>query len=58
MKANKVIPENFIAVPAGGRGASASACADLTNQLQCGWAIVRYCRIPVDGGGGHHALYC
>ena len=23
--------------PAGGRGASVSACADLTNQLQCCW---------------------
>ena len=23
--------------PTGGRGASASACADLTNQLQCCW---------------------
>ena len=45
---------------AGGRGASVSACADLTNQLQCCWvdpacAWKKHwhsnCRLPVDGGG-------
>ena len=45
---------------AGGRGASVSACADLTNQLQCCWvdpacAWIKHwhsnCRLPVDGGG-------
>ena len=54
--------------PAGGRGASVSACADLTNQLQCCWVdpayvlgkntdtgIVGY---QWTGVGGHHALYC
>ena len=48
-------------LPAGGWGASASACADLTNQLQCCWvdpacAWIKHwhsnCRLPVDGGGG------
>ena len=43
-------------------GASVSACADLTNQLQCCWVdpaactwIKHWhsnCRLPVDGGGG------
>ena len=29
--------------PAGGRGASVSACADLTNQLQCCWVDPAAC---------------
>ena len=53
--------------PAGGRGASVSACADLTNQLQCCWvdparawkntdeAIVGYRWTGVER---RHALYC
>ena len=47
--------------PAGGRGASVSACAGLTNQLLRCWVGPRIawkkhwhsnCRRPVDGGGG------
>ena len=53
---------------ASGQGASVSACADLTNQLQCCWvdpayvlgkntdtAIIGY---RWSGVGGHQALYC
>ena len=49
-------------MPAGGQGACVSACADLTNQLQCCWvdpaacAWIKHwhsnCSLPVDGGGG------
>ena len=48
-------------MPAGGRGAIVSACADLANQLQCcsvdpacAWKKHWHCncRLPVDGGGG------
>ena len=53
----------------GGRGASVSACAGLTNQLLSCWVDPRIawikhwhsnCRRPVDGGEGipHHSLYC
>ena len=38
--------------PAGDRGASVSACADLTNQLQCCWVDPACAWLPVDGGGG------
>ena len=31
------IPIENVELAAGGRGASVSACADLTNQLQCCW---------------------
>ena len=50
-----------LSLPTGGRGASVSACADLTNQLQCcrvdpacAWKKhwLSNCRLPVYGGGG------
>ena len=53
-------PERWMG-SAGGRGASVTACADLTNQLQCCWvdpacAWKKHwhsnCRLPVNGGGG------